>query len=62
MVRVAGLFSFFIREFGETFYQFQRPFVADASTFQGSFGPFEPAPHEEAIKRTAAWFGERARG
>ncbi len=54
MVRVAGLFSSFIREFGETFYQFERPFVADASTFQGTFGPFEPAPHVEAIKRTAA--------
>jgi nucleoside-diphosphate-sugar epimerase len=62
MVRVAGLFSPFIREFGENFYQFERPFVADASKFQGTFGHFEPTPHEEAIKRTAAWFEERARG
>ena len=62
MVRVAGLFSPFIREFGENFYQFERPFVADASKFQGTFGSFEPTPHEEAIKRTAAWFEERARG
>jgi nucleoside-diphosphate-sugar epimerase len=62
MVRLAGLFSPFIREFGENFYQFERPFGADASKFQGTFGPFESTPHEEAIKRTAAWFEERARG
>jgi hypothetical protein len=39
MVGVAGLFSSFIREFGETFYQFERPFVADASTFQERSAP-----------------------
>jgi nucleoside-diphosphate-sugar epimerase len=59
MVRIAGVFSPFIREFGETLYQFEKPFVSDASKYQRAFGPFEPTPHEEAVARTVAWFGER---
>jgi hypothetical protein len=47
MVRVGGVFSPFIREFGETFYQFERP-----------FGPFSPTPHEEAV----GWFRKRRGG
>jgi len=58
MVRVAGVFSPFIREFGETLYQFEKPFISDASKFQRAFGPFEPTVHEEAIARTVAWYGE----
>ena len=55
MMRVGGVFSPFIREFGETFYQFERPFVSDASTYEQIFGSFSPTPHEEAV----AWFKER---
>ncbi len=62
VVRLAGVFSPLIRELGETFYQFEGPFVADAGKFQGAFGPFDPTPHEEAVARTAAWFKNRAGG
>jgi inosine-uridine nucleoside N-ribohydrolase len=47
MVRVGGIFSPFIREFDESFYQFERPFVSDASKYEGTFGPFKPTPHPE---------------
>lgn len=59
VLRLAGLFSPFIRELVETVYQFERPFFADATKFQKVFGPFEPAPHEDAVARTVAWFRER---
>ena len=56
MIRVAGLFKPFLRELNETLYQFERPFVSDASKFQGAFGPFETTAHWEAVGRTVAWF------
>ncbi len=56
MIRMAGLFNPFLRELNETLYQFERPFVSDAAKFQGAFGPFEPTPHPEAVRRTVAWF------
>ena len=59
MIRVAGLFSPFLRELNETLYQFERPFVTDASKFQRAFGPFEPTPHPQAVERTVAWFRQR---
>jgi hypothetical protein len=59
-IRVAGLFSPLVRELDETYYQFDRPFVSDASKFRAAFGPFEGTPHPEAIAATVAWFRARA--
>ncbi len=59
MLRAVGLFSPFVREVVETVYQFEKPFISDASKYEGTFGPFSPTPHEEAVARTAAWFRER---
>ena len=56
MIRIAGLFNPLLRELNETLYQFERPFVSDASKFDGAFGPFEPTPHPEAVRRTVDWF------
>ena len=56
MVRVGGVFVPFIREFGETFYHFERPFVLDASKYERKFGDYTPTPHPEAVSRTVAWF------
>jgi hypothetical protein len=53
------VFNPLVRELNETLYQFERPFVADASKFQGAFGPFEPTPHREAVRRTVDWFRHR---
>jgi hypothetical protein len=60
ILRIAGLFNPFLRELSETLYQFERPFVSDASKFQGAFGPFEPTPHPQAVRRTVDWFRRRS--
>jgi nucleoside-diphosphate-sugar epimerase len=56
MIRSVGLFNPLVRELNETLYQFERPFVSDASKFQGAFGPFKPTPHQDAVQRTVEWF------
>jgi nucleoside-diphosphate-sugar epimerase len=56
MVRMVGLFNPLVRELNETLYQFERPFVSDASKFQATFGPFEPTGHPEAVRQTVTWF------
>jgi nucleoside-diphosphate-sugar epimerase len=56
MIRIVGLFNPLVRELNETLYQFERPFISDASKFEGAFGPFEPTPHPEAVRRTVDWF------
>jgi nucleoside-diphosphate-sugar epimerase len=59
MIRLVGVFNPLVRELNETLYQFERPFVSDASKFQGAFGAFEPTPHPEAVRRTVEWFRHR---
>jgi nucleoside-diphosphate-sugar epimerase len=59
-LRLAGLFDPRARESAEMLYQWERPFVLDASKFQRAFGPFEPTPHQQAVASTVAWFRERA--
>lgn len=57
MLALAGLFSRDLREIGEVLYQFERPFVVDASKFQRTFGG-HVTPHQQAIRETvAAWRG-----
>jgi nucleoside-diphosphate-sugar epimerase len=59
MIKLAGLFSPILRELNETLYQFEQPFISDASKFQRVFGPFQPTPHAEAVQRTVEWFRHR---
>ena len=59
-LRLAGLFDPRARESAEMLYQWERPFVLDASKFQRAFGPFEPTPHPQAVATTVTWFRERA--
>jgi nucleoside-diphosphate-sugar epimerase len=59
-LRLAGVFDPRARESAEMLYQWERPFVLDASKFQRAFGPFEPTPHQQAVATTVAWFRERA--
>jgi nucleoside-diphosphate-sugar epimerase len=59
MIRLIGMFDPLVRELNETLYQFERPFVSDASKFQAAFGPFEPTPHRDAVRRTVEWFRHR---
>ena len=59
-LRIAGIFDARARETTEMLYQWERPFVLDASKFQRAFGPFVPTPHHKAVATTVAWFRERA--
>jgi nucleoside-diphosphate-sugar epimerase len=59
-LRFAGVFDPRARESAELLYQWERPFVLDASKFQRAFGPFESTPHQQAVATTVAWFRERA--
>jgi nucleoside-diphosphate-sugar epimerase len=59
MIRLVGVFNPLVRELNETLYQFRAPFVSDASKFQAAFGPFEPTPQPEAVRRTMDWFRRR---
>jgi nucleoside-diphosphate-sugar epimerase len=49
LMLLAGLFSPMIRESAEVFYQFERPFVMDASKFERALGK-QVTPHHEAIQ------------
>jgi nucleoside-diphosphate-sugar epimerase len=59
-LRLAGLFDPRARESAEMLYQWERPFVVDASKFQRAYGPLEPTPHPQAVATTVAWFQQRA--
>jgi nucleoside-diphosphate-sugar epimerase len=59
-LRMAGVFDPRARESAELLYQWERPFVLDASKFQRAFGPFAATPHQQAVATTVAWFRERA--
>ncbi|MDY7105462.1 MAG: NAD-dependent epimerase/dehydratase family protein [Actinomycetota bacterium] len=57
VLRVGGLFSRDAREVGETWYQWSRPFVSDASRFERRFGALPMTPHVEAIAATVTALG-----
>ncbi|WP_116245754.1 NAD-dependent epimerase/dehydratase family protein [Nocardiopsis sp. FIRDI 009] len=61
LVRALGLFSPTLRELEEVRYQFIRPFVADSTDFQDTFG-VTPTPLEDTLKETVAWWRERLAG
>lgn len=61
MLSLAALFSPQLREIREVLYQFERPFVVDASRFQRTFGG-HVTPHRQAIQTmVAAWREQRNR-
>jgi len=59
-MRLFGLFSPLLRELPELWYEWDRPFVVDATKFERAYGPFAVTPHEEALRRTVAWFREQS--
>jgi nucleoside-diphosphate-sugar epimerase len=58
--RLLGLFVPALRELPELVYQYERPFVSDASKFEGAFGPFAVTPHEGALRTTLGLYRDRA--
>jgi nucleoside-diphosphate-sugar epimerase len=55
LVRTLGLASPLLREMEEVRYQFSRPFVADSSAFQETFG-LAPTPLETTFDETVEWW------
>ncbi|MEV0647703.1 NAD-dependent epimerase/dehydratase family protein [Phytomonospora sp. NPDC050363] len=60
MQRVLGLVNPVVRELGDTWYQRDRPFVADDSAFRAAFGPVKVTSHADGVAATLDWF--RANG
>jgi nucleoside-diphosphate-sugar epimerase len=59
LLAVTGIFSPLLREMRETTYQFRAPFVIDARKFETAFGHLGPTPHNDAVRRTIAWYRSR---
>jgi len=57
-VKAAGLFVPFLRELEEIRYQFDRPFVLDASATEAALG-LAPTPLDDALRETIAWWRGR---
>ncbi|MFN8582963.1 MAG: NAD-dependent epimerase/dehydratase family protein [Gemmatimonadaceae bacterium] len=53
---VAGWFSAIVRAVSQELYQWERPWVLDASRFMETFGPFTPTPTDLAVGQTVAWY------
>ena len=60
MQRLIGLFNPTVRELGETWYQRDRPFVADDSAFRKAFRTGRGHPHAEGIAATLDWYRHNA--
>jgi hypothetical protein len=58
MLRIGGLFIPGARETVEMMYEFEKPFVVQASKFTQTFG-MEPTPLREAIRATVNWYQNR---
>ncbi|MFB4314873.1 NAD-dependent epimerase/dehydratase family protein [Actinomadura sp. 21ATH] len=58
--RLIGLFDPTVRGLGETWYQRDRPFVSDDSSFRKTFGPVEVTPHTEGVAATLDWYRQNA--
>ncbi|MFF4607434.1 NAD-dependent epimerase/dehydratase family protein [Streptomyces sp. NPDC001339] len=56
---ITSLFSPLIRELKEIRYQFDRPFVVDASAYEASFA-VRATPVDEQIKATVDWWRDRS--
>jgi nucleoside-diphosphate-sugar epimerase len=58
MMAFGGLFVPAAREMVEMMYEFEKPFIADASKFIRAFGDIS-TPYEVAVKETLVWYQER---
>ncbi|MGF1429142.1 NAD-dependent epimerase/dehydratase family protein [Kitasatospora sp. LaBMicrA B282] len=58
LLTVAGLFSPLLRELKEIRYQFDRPFVIDATAYEAAF-TVRATPLEEQLEATIAWWRAR---
>jgi hypothetical protein len=61
MVVLGGLFIPAARESVEMLYEFQKPFIVDASKFIRIFGDIS-TPYALAVKETLAWYRQHLNG
>ena len=61
MLRIGGIFVPEAREMIEMMYEFEKPFVVDASKFIKTFGDIS-TPYEESVPETVNWFREYLQG
>ncbi|MBI0381811.1 NAD-dependent epimerase, partial [Streptomyces albiflaviniger] len=58
VLALASLFSPLLRELKEVRYQFDRPFIMDASAYEAEF-TVRATPVDEQVKATVEWWRER---
>ncbi len=59
MLRVLGLTNPVLRESVELLYEFNEPYLIEGSKYTQTFDGI-PTSHQEAMRRTVAWYGESA--
>jgi nucleoside-diphosphate-sugar epimerase len=60
MLRVLGLTNAVLRESVELLYEFNEPLLIDGSKYTRAFGEIPTTPHQEAMRRTVAWYRKQA--
>ncbi|QTD39668.1 SDR family NAD(P)-dependent oxidoreductase [Sporosarcina sp. Te-1] len=55
MIRLAGLFNPFMREFLELAYLYEHPFQLDGSKYEREIGALPKTPYEEGLRQTLAF-------
>ena len=60
LLRVLGLTNPVLRESVELLYEFTEPYLIDGSKYSRAFGG-TPTSHQEAMRRTVAWYRSRLR-
>ena len=62
LIRLLGIMSPMIREIGPLMYEWERPYVSDASAFMAAFGPVSTTLLTDAIAATMDWFAAAVPG
>ncbi|GKV54920.1 NAD-dependent dehydratase [Sporosarcina sp. NCCP-2222] len=60
MIRLAGLFNPFMREFLELSYLYENPFQLDGSKYEREIGALPRTPYEEGLRQTLAFQADEA--
>lgn len=55
MIRLAGLFNPFMREFLELSYLYEKPFQLDGGKYEREIGPLPRTPYKEGLRQTIAF-------
>lgn len=59
VITLVGLVNPVVRQLPETLYEFERPYLLDASAYRSRIAGFDAVPHEQAVRDTVEWFRSR---